>query len=192
VKAGAHYAWWYPSRYLGWSAWPRYSEYGALARHMRFVERTSRRLARSIFHAMVRFGPGLEKKQAVLGRIVEIGGELFMMTASAVKARRMLEENPADRTPVTLADLFCRQARRRVRARFDELFDNEDAATYRVARQALAAELEWLEKGIVSMASYLDLPMEHPMTPEGREALEREPVARPAAAPEAPAMPAAD
>jgi hypothetical protein len=182
VKAGAHYAWWYPSRYLGWSAWPRYSEYGALARHMRFVERTSRRLARSIFHAMVRFGPGLEKKQAVLGRIVEIGAELFMMSAAAVKARRMLEENPSDRTPVTLAELFCRHARRRVRTRFDELFDNEDAATYRVARQALAGEMEWLEKGIVSMAAYLDQPMEHAMTREGREAVKRE----------APALPAAD
>ena len=170
LKAGAHYAWWYPSRYLGWSFWPRYREYGALAQHMRFAERTSRRLARSVFHAMVRFGPALEKKQAVLGRIVEIGAELFMMTSAAVKARRMLEANPSDRTPVTLADLFCRQARRRVRTRVDELFDNEDAATYRVARQALEGELEWLEKGIVSMSTYMDLPMEHTMTPEGEEA----------------------
>jgi hypothetical protein len=191
VKAGAHYAWWYPSRYLGWGVWPRYSEYGALAHHMRFVERTSRRLARSIFHAMVRFGPALEKKQAVLGRIVEIGAELFMMSAAAVKARRMLEENPADRTPVTLADLFCRQARRRVRTRFDELFDNEDAATYRVARQALAGEMQWLEKGIVSMATYLDLPMEHAMTAEGQESSPRTTEAPPRKT-ETPALPAAD
>jgi hypothetical protein len=177
LRAGMHYAWWYPSRYVGWSLWPRYSAYGALAQHMRFAERTSRRLARSIFHAMVRFGPALEKKQAVLGRIVEIGAELFMMTSAVVKARRMLEENPSDRTPVTLADLFCRHARRRVRARFDELFDNEDAATYRVARQALDGEMEWLEKGIVSMSTYLDLSTEHTMTPEGDAA---------------PALPAAD
>jgi alkylation response protein AidB-like acyl-CoA dehydrogenase len=192
VKAGAHYAWWYPSRYLGWGRWPRYSEYGALAHHMRFVERTSRRLARSIFHAMVRFGPALEKKQAVLGRIVEIGAELFMMSAAAIKARRMLEENPADPTPLTLADLFCRQARRRVRTRFDELFDNEDAATYRVARQALAGEMEWLEKGIVSMATYLDLPMENAGTEEGREAPSRTTEAPPPRKPETPALPAAD
>jgi alkylation response protein AidB-like acyl-CoA dehydrogenase len=166
LRAGLHYAWWYPSRFLGWGMWPRYSGFGPLAGHLRFVERSSRRLARSIFHAMVRFGPGLEKKQAVLGRIVEIGTELFLMAAAAVKARRMTEENPSDRTPIALADLFCRHSRRRVAARFDELFDNEDAATYRVARQALAGELTWLEQGIIGMDAYLDLPMEHAMTEE--------------------------
>ncbi len=162
LQAGLYYAWWYPSRFLGWGMWPRYREYGALAPHMRYVERTSRRLARAIFHAMVRFGPKLEKKQAVLGRIVEIGAELFNMAAAAVKARRMVEANPGDRTPVALADLFCRHARRRVATRFDELFDNEDDATYRVARQALAGELTWLEEGIIGMDAYLDPPTEHP------------------------------
>ena len=163
VRAGLHYAWWYPTRFLGWGMWPRYKEFGAMAGHLRFVERNSHRLARSIFHAMVRFGPKLEKKQAVLGRIVEIGAELFMMTAAALKARRMVEENPSDRTPIALADLFCRHARRRVAARFDELFDNEDGATYQVARQALAGEFAWLEEGIVSMATYMAMPMSHTM-----------------------------
>ena len=172
VRAGLHYAWWYPSRYLGWSSWPRHSKYGPLALHMRFVERTSRRLARAIFHAMMRFGPKLEKKQAVLGRIVEIGAELFMMTAAAVKARRMIEADPSNRTPLTLADLFCRHARRRVRARFDELFDDEDNATYRVARRALDGDLAWLEQGVVSMDAYMDLPMERAMTPEGERDVE--------------------
>jgi hypothetical protein len=160
LQAGLYYAWWYPTRFLGWSMWPRYSEYGVLAGHLRFVERTSRRLARAIFHAMVRFGPKLEKKQQVLGRIVEIAAELFNMAAAAVKARRMTEANPGDRTPMELADLFCRHARRRVQTRFDELFDNEDTATYKVARQALAGDLVWLEQGIIGMDAYLDLPME--------------------------------
>jgi hypothetical protein len=169
LKAGLHYAWWYPSRFAGWGMWPRYRDFGALATHLRFVERSSRRLARSIFHAMVRFGPKLEKKQAVLARIVEIGADLFIMAAACVKARRMTEANGADRTPVALADLFCRHSRRRVAARFDELFDNEDAATYRVAKQALAGDFAWLEQGIIGMDAYLGLPMEHAMTQEGRQ-----------------------
>ena len=155
LRAGAHYAWWYPSRFLGWGLWPRYGAFGPMATHMRFVDRSSRRLARAIFNAMVRFGPSLEKKQAVLARIVEIGTELFMMASAAVKARRMVAENPSDRTPLALADLFSRHARRRVLTRFDELFDNEDAATYKVARQALTGELSWLEQGIVGVESYL-------------------------------------
>ena len=132
-----------------------------MARHLRFVDRSARRLARAIFNAMVRFGPGLEKKQVVLGRIVEIGAELFMMTSAAVKARQMVEANPADRTPLALADLFCRHAQRRVTTRFDELFNNEDAATYRVARQAMTGEFSWLEEGIIGMDAYPKQPVQH-------------------------------
>jgi hypothetical protein len=164
LRAGVHYAWWYPSRFLGWGMWPRYRAFGPMASHLRFVNRSSRRLARAIFNAMVRFGPSLEKKQAVLARIVEIGTELFMMATVAVKARHMVDENPSDRTPMALADLFSRHARRRVLTRFNELFDNEDTATYRVARLALNGELSWLEQGIIGVDAYLDQLEQHSST----------------------------
>jgi alkylation response protein AidB-like acyl-CoA dehydrogenase len=151
LKAGLHYAWWYPTRWLGWGRWPRYSEFGGLARHVRYTDRTSRRLARNLFHAMVRFGPTLEKRQAVLGRLVEIGAEAFMMTAACVRARMLLEDNPSDRSPEELADLFCRQARRRIEDRFRALFRNDDTATYKVARSALDGRFDWLEEGIIGL-----------------------------------------
>jgi len=136
---------------MGWARWPRYSEFGKLAGHVRYVHRTSRRLARNVFHAMVRFGPSLEKKQAVLGRLVDIGAEAFMMTASCVRARMLVQENPNDRTPEELADLFCRQARRRINARFKALFRNDDAAAYKVARGALDGRYDWVEEGIIGL-----------------------------------------
>jgi len=68
VGAALYYAVWYPSRWLGWGYWPQFSEFGPLAQHLQWVERTSRRLARQQFHLMVLLGPALEKKQAQLVR----------------------------------------------------------------------------------------------------------------------------
>ncbi len=155
VRAGLHYAWWYPTRWLGWGRWPRYGEFGRLAKHLRFVDRASRRLARSLFHAMVRFGPKLEKKQGVLGRLVDVGAELFMMTATCLRAQMLLKRNPSDRTPEELADLFCRQARRRVNDRFRNLFRNDDDATYRVAQRAMEGAYAWAEEGVVGLEDSL-------------------------------------
>ena len=149
LRAGLYYAWWYPTRWLGWSVWPRYSEFGPLAKHLRYVHRASRRLARNLFYAMVRFGGGLEKRQAVLGRVVDIGAELFTMTTACVRAQKLVQDNPADRTPYELADLFCRQARMRNRGLFRTLFRNADTATYRVARKAMDGSYDWMYSHIV-------------------------------------------
>src|SRR5436309_4897294 len=152
VRAGLFYAWWYPSRWLGWSYWPRYAGFGPLARHIRYVERGSRRLARSLFHAMLRFGPKLEYRQAVLFRLVDAGAELFAMAASCARAQWLLHKDPATgRRAVQVADLFCRQARARVRAKFQGLWRNDDVPTYRVAQEVLAGEHRWLERGMVEL-----------------------------------------
>ena len=148
-KAGLFYAWWYPGLWLGWGRWPRYAEFGPLATHMRFVNRASRRLGRTVFHAMVRFGAKLEKRQAVLGRLVDIGAELLAISATCSRAQAMVAKDPADRGPVELADLFSRHARRRVRAHFKAVWSNEDIRTYRVAQRQLKGEYAWLEDGIV-------------------------------------------
>src|SRR5437762_2043696 len=75
---------------------PRHGEFGALATHVRFVARSCRRLARTLFHCMVRFGPKLEKRQAVLGRLVEIGAELLAITAACSKALAMAKQDPSN------------------------------------------------------------------------------------------------
>ncbi len=122
-------------------------------RHLRFVERGSRKLARSTFYAMGRWQAGLEKRQAVLGRIVDIGAELFAISSAVVYADTLRREHPQRAAEATeLADLFCRQARRRAEALFDQLFDNDDTDAYALAQGVLAGRFSWVEEGVVDPA----------------------------------------
>ena len=147
VRTAVFYAGWYPSRYFGWGRWPRYAGFGRLATHVRFAERMSRKLARTTFHAMVRFGPGLEKRQSVLFRLVDVGADLFAIAAVCSRAEMLRRKGQPE--AVELADLFCKYARRRVRAIFRTVFDNDDTATYSLARNVLEGKHTWLERGLV-------------------------------------------
>jgi len=167
-KIAAFYAWWYPSRWIGWGAWPRFSALGRLAGHARFLDRSTRRLARAIFHQMVRFGPKLERKQATLFRAVDIGADLFAMAAAVSRADALRRAGaPEGERAVELADLFCRGAERRIRGRFAALADNDDGLKYAVSRRVLGGEEEWLESGLVPVVREMaeDRPVEAPAEP---------------------------
>jgi alkylation response protein AidB-like acyl-CoA dehydrogenase len=141
---------WYPARWIGKGQVPgSFSEFGKLASHMRYAERHARKLGRAIFHAMVRFGPKLERRQLVLFRAVDIGAELFAMTAACVRAN-MLRQQGAHEAE-TLADLFCRAAKQRVDRLFENFYGRYDAEMYRIAQQVMRGEHAWLETGIIPM-----------------------------------------
>src|SRR6476660_9308094 len=149
-RAMAFYPLWYPTRYVGKGQIPTsFSHFGKLAGHLRYAERHSRKLGRSLFHAMVRFGPKLERRQLVLFRGVDIGAELFAMAATCVRAHALAAEGNAH--ALDLADLFCREARKRIERLFDDFYGGDDGASYRVAQQVLKGEHTWLEQGIMSM-----------------------------------------
>ena len=149
AKAGAFYAAWYPTLYAGWSRFPKYGEFGKLSSHMGYVERTSRRLARAIFHAMTRYQAKLERKQSVLNRIVDIGVELFAMSATISYAVALQKQGGEQKNAVDLAESFCYESRRRIEQNFDDLFSNHDELNYRVASKFLKAEFEWFEGQLV-------------------------------------------
>jgi alkylation response protein AidB-like acyl-CoA dehydrogenase len=151
ARAGAFYAKWLPTLAVGRGQNPTgYGEFGPLAAHLRYVERASRKLARSTFYAMSRWQGKLERKQGFLGRVVDIGAELFAMSAVCVRARAERRDRPEG---VELADLFCRQARLRAEALFAALFDNTDALDVKVARRAMEGRYAFLEEGIVTAQS---------------------------------------
>ena len=151
VQAGAFYAKWLPKLAVGEGLKPSsYEALGELATHMRFAERSSRRLARSTFYAMGRWQAKLEKRQAVLGRIVDIGAELFAIAAAVVYADTIRREQPQRAAEATeLADLFCKQARRRVESLFSALFANDDVEAYGLAQGVLGGRYTWLEEGVL-------------------------------------------
>jgi hypothetical protein len=146
-RASGFYARWLPTLVAGRGQLPGgYAEFGPLARHLRYVERASRKLARSTFYAMSRWQGRLERKQAFLARIVEIGAELFAIAATCSRAVAEREARPEG---MELADLFCRHARLRAEKLFDDLWDNTDAADTAAAKKVVAGRYAFLEEGIV-------------------------------------------
>ncbi len=161
ARAGAFYARWLPTLTVGKGQRPTgYAEFGPLAGHLRHVERASRKLARSTFYAMSRWQGKLERKQAFLGRVVDIGAELFAMSAVCVRASAQRAERPEN---VELADLFCRQARVRVDALFTALWENTDSVDVAAAKRILAGRYAALEDGVITPPD--DLPWVATWTP---------------------------
>jgi alkylation response protein AidB-like acyl-CoA dehydrogenase len=145
-KIIAFYALWYPTRFLGWSAWPKYASYGPLAKHLRFCDRTARRLARAVFHGMVVHGPKLERRQAFLFRLVDICDELFAMTSAIAIAQRMARaRDVAAHNAGALADAFCRTSRKRIGASFARLWRNDDKLKYALAQATLSGQHRFIE-----------------------------------------------
>ena len=149
-KAAAFYTRWLPSLAVGEGLKPGgFSDAGPLAGHLRYVERTSRKLARSTFYGMSRWQAKLEYRQAYLGRIVDIGAELFAMASAVTYAETIGREQPERReAAIELADLFCQQARGRADALFHALWVNTDDANSAAAGKLLDGRYLWLEEGI--------------------------------------------
>jgi hypothetical protein len=143
LKAALFYAGWYPKQWLPLEPFKIHAKSGMLSRHLRYAGRTTRKLARSLFHAMVRNGPKLERQQLLLSRFVEIGTELFAITASCLRAERLMERASESETADVLqtVDYFCRNARLRIEEKFRAVRRNNDTLGYKVAQRVLAKEV---------------------------------------------------
>lgn len=154
VKAGQFYARWLPQLAVGQGTAPTsYAEFGDLAEHLRFAERNCRKLARSTFYGMSRWQGKLEKKQSFLGRIVDIGAELYAIACACVYAETLRHEDPANAAEyVELAALFCNQARRRVDRLLHDLWFNDDDENYAAAMKVLDGRYTAFERDLVDPA----------------------------------------
>ena len=151
AQATPFFAHWLPTLVAGRGQLPTaFTEFGDLAPHLRYVERTSRKLARCTFYGMARWREKLEYRQGFLGRLVDIAAELFAMSACCVRAEMLRSDDPDQGAAAyELADTFCQQSRLRIQRLLDALWDNTDDADYRLAGRVLDGRHVWLEAGVL-------------------------------------------
>ena len=149
-KLIGHYTWWYLKQLFRPLKTSSYPDLGILEKHFRYIEATAPKMSRKIVFYMGKYQKALEHKQLLLGRLIEIGTDLFMMAATcsyAVQQSKKLNSN----APLDLADYFCLLARRRIERNFDAVIDNVDKPTNQLAKRIVNKEFKWLEEGVIPM-----------------------------------------
>jgi len=148
LKMAGFYAAWYPPLWLPSAVSARVSALPKpLGDHMAFVQEASKRLARGTFHEMAKYQQKLESKQSILNRIVDIGTELFAISAVCSYAAMLVKDGQAN--AVELADAFCSDSRKRIEVSFKENVENNDRQNLGIAKKILAREFEWMENQII-------------------------------------------
>lgn len=140
VRAMGFYVFWFPTLFIP-CPWPLFAGRGVLGKHFRFVTWHSRKLARTLFGLMLWHGPKLEFRQLQLGRCVDIGVELFAM--SSVLAWSTHTKTAHSKL---VSDVFCHEARERIRASFKQIHCNQDAQYRDLAAKILNGELKHLDR----------------------------------------------
>ena len=138
IKAFGFYSKWYLKQWL-----PIYSKipkdvHPVFKSKLRYV-----RLARTLFHAMVAYGPGLDKQQLLLARIAEIGTELFVITATVLRANTKLGKD--QQYIIDLANCIFTSSKYTIDNLFTDIKKNNDNKNYKLARNVLAKKYRHLE-----------------------------------------------
>ena len=151
LKAGKFYALWYPQLLLPRARVPA-DLTPAFKPMLVYAARTSRRLARALFHAMIHYGPKLERQQLLLGRVVDIGTELFAISAAVLYADGLIKTSDTAHPRGELEQLvqcFMGNARVRIAESFSNLKYNNDRHNYALTQALLEDRHAYLRRGIV-------------------------------------------
>jgi hypothetical protein len=149
MKAAGFYAGWLPGLFMPETG-------GSLAagrldarnrKHLAYAAKSSKLLARRLFATMAKLGPKLENEQIILGNFVDVGVDLFVMAAALSYADHLLTLNPQDESPQALADLFCREARRRIEGNFRAVQKQHNRSYRKVTDLFMEGKLGWLADG---------------------------------------------
>ncbi|MBF0197464.1 MAG: acyl-CoA dehydrogenase family protein [Planctomycetes bacterium] len=155
IKAGAklaqYYATWYPNQWVNDSLWSTYDELGELSDHFHYVDVTSHRLARTIFHYMGLYQDRLERQQNILFNLMDIGTELFVMSAVCSYAKSNMVNDTGKGNASSLAHYHCVNAKVRIEDYFRALKQTDGKSIRSLSTKALGDEYKWLEEGIIPL-----------------------------------------
>ena len=147
--SGKFYAGWYPRQWFSSGAGKIDNLHRDLQKHVNYSARTSKRLARGLFHAMARFGPKLDREQLLLSRFVGIATELFAISATCSFAQYKIDGGESPDEVLSVANYFCNSARARIDNYFAGARRNVDKRGYQLTQELLAGKHATLRDGIV-------------------------------------------
>jgi len=147
--SGKFYAGWYPRQWFSSGAGKIDNLHRDLQKHVDYAARTSKKLARGLFHAMARFGPKLDREQLLLSRFVGIATELFAISATCSFAQYKIDHGESPDDVLSVANYFCRSAKMRIDNYFAGTRRNVDKRGYQVTQELLAGKHSTLGEGIV-------------------------------------------
>ena len=150
TRAGKFYMKWLPGLFI-----PSSQSYNTKylnpsnASQLPYLEKTCRKLAFRLFLTMGKYKEQLEYEQVILANYVDIGVDLFAMACCLAMAESKLAANPNDQTPQELCDLFCKEARQRIKRNFKAVNDQHNSDYDKVTETLMKGELSWMyDEGI--------------------------------------------
>ncbi len=148
LNAAKFYLRWYPKTWLPAGGFSSKTLSAANQAHLRYIGKSAKRLARSMFHTIVKFGPKLEREQLILADFVNVGTDLFAMAASLARAERLLADHSGDQDLQNVVDLFCCNARKRIEAAFNSVKRNHNRLIDKVSRSYVDGKYTWMVQDV--------------------------------------------
>jgi alkylation response protein AidB-like acyl-CoA dehydrogenase len=150
--SGKFYAGWYPRQWVPSGAGRIDNLNRDLQKQVDYAARTSKKLARGLFHAMARFGPKLDREQLLLSRFVGIATELFAISATCSFAQYKIDQGEPANEVLSVANYSCSSAKTRIDNYFAGTRKNADKRGYQLTQELLAGKHSGLRQGIVRSA----------------------------------------
>ncbi len=147
--SGSFYSRWYPRQYTKSNAGDLSKLHESLRPHVQYGAATSKKLARGLFHSMMRFGPKLDREQLLLSRFVGVATEIFAMNATCSYAQHLINNGKPAEEILAVANYFCASAKSRIDQHFAGTSKNADARGYALVQELLGGKHELLRSGIV-------------------------------------------